>query len=46
MVRVQNPNLEILSLAVEQLGDLADEMVFVGGCATRCAIGDLSLCKL
>ena len=40
MVRVQNPNLEILSLAVKQLGELADEMVFVGGCATGLLITD------
>ena len=29
MVREQNPNLEILMLAVDRLGGLADEMVFV-----------------
>lgn len=29
-----NPNLDILIRAVDQLGDLADDMVFVGGCAT------------
>ena len=40
MARDQNPNLEILMLAVEQLGDLADEMVFVGGCATGLLITD------
>lgn len=40
MTRVQNPNLEILMLAVEQLGELADEMVFVGGCATGLLITD------
>ena len=40
MARTQNPNLEILSLAVEQLGELADEMVFVGGCATGLLITD------
>jgi hypothetical protein len=33
MTRVQNPNLEILALAVNQLGELADDMVFLGGCA-------------
>lgn len=42
MVRAQNPNLEILRLAVEQLGDLADEMVFVGGCATGLLITDVA----
>lgn len=40
MARAQNPNLEILMLAVEQLGELADEMVFVGGCATGLLITD------
>jgi len=40
MASVQNPNLKILMLAVEQLGDLADEMVFVGGCATGLLIND------
>jgi len=34
MERKQNPNLEILILAVDQLGELADEIVFVGGSAT------------
>jgi len=40
MSRLQNPNLEILILAVDQLGGLADEMVFVGGCATGLLITD------
>ena len=40
MSRVQNPNLDILMLTVEQLGELADEMVFVGGCATGLLITD------
>jgi predicted nucleotidyltransferase len=35
-----NPNLDILLQAVEQLGELADEMVFVGGCATGLLITD------
>jgi len=42
MVKVQNPNLEILMLAVEQLEELADEMVFLGGCATGLLITDLA----
>ena len=29
-----NPNLEMLRGAVKNLGELADEMVFVGGCTT------------
>lgn len=40
MDRAKNPNLEILMLAVDQLGELADEMVFVGGCATGLLITD------
>lgn len=40
MARAQNPNLEILALAVERLGELSDEMVFLGGCATGLLITD------
>ncbi len=40
MVREQNPNLEILMLAVDQLDYLADKMVFLGGCATGLLITD------
>ena len=40
MVDTQNPNLEILMLAVDQLGDLSDMMVFLGGCATGLLISD------
>jgi len=40
MARAQNPNLEILELAVERLGPLADKMVFLGGCATGLLITD------
>ena len=32
--RTDNPNLAILEIAVEALGDLSDSLVFVGGCAT------------
>ncbi|MBA1446000.1 MAG: hypothetical protein FE835_14070 [Gammaproteobacteria bacterium] len=39
-MRMQNPNLEILELAVERLGALADQMVFLGGCATGLLITD------
>lgn len=35
-----NPNLEILEMAVELLGPLSDDMVFVGGCATGLLISD------
>jgi hypothetical protein len=40
MARQQNPNLDLLMLAVDRLGDLADEMVFLGGCATGLLITD------
>ena len=34
MAKQQNPNLEILEIAIARLAELADELVFVGGCAT------------
>ena len=40
MKKTQNPNLEILMLAVDQLDDLADELVFLGGCATGLLVTD------
>lgn len=40
MVREKNPNLEVMILAVEQLGELVNEMVFLGGCATGLLITD------
>ena len=40
MTRERNPNIDILELAVDQLGELADEMVFLGGCATGLLITD------
>jgi len=39
--RANNPNLEILSGAVKKLGPLADEMVFLGGCATPLSLIEL-----
>lgn len=39
-MRAQNPNIEILEMTVKQLGDLADDMVFLGGCATGLLITD------
>ena len=39
-LKLQNPNLEILLLAVGRLGQLVDEMVFLGGCATGLLITD------
>ena len=35
-----NPNLEILETAVKLLGPLADEVVFLGGCATGLLVTD------
>lgn len=40
MTRTQNPNIEILMLAAHQLEELADEMVFLGGCAAGLLITD------
>ena len=40
MNSVQNPNLEMFNSAVEQLGDLVNELVFLGGCATGLLITD------
>lgn len=40
MRRAANPNLEIMEIAVARLGALADEMVFLGGCATGLLITD------
>jgi predicted nucleotidyltransferase len=42
MPRKGNPNLEILETAVERLGSLADEMVFLGGCATGLLLTDVA----
>lgn len=40
MARTQNPNLEIIEIAVQALGSLSDELVFLGGCATALLIKD------
>ena len=40
MHRQQNPNIEILKAAVRQLGSLADDMVFLGGCASGLLVTD------
>lgn len=40
MARERNPNIDILELAIDQLGVLASEMVFLGGCATGLLITD------
>jgi hypothetical protein len=41
MHREQNPNLEILQTAVRLLGPLADDMVFLGGCAAGLLLTDV-----
>lgn len=40
MVRMQNPNLEIIETAAQALGPMCDELVFLGGCATALLITD------
>lgn len=40
MEKQVNPNIEILTMAVDMLGPLKDEMVFLGGCATGLLITD------
>lgn len=42
MARAQNPNVDIFERAIERLGDLADEMVFLGGCATGLLLTDVA----
>ncbi len=42
MHREQNPNIEILEIAVDALGPLADEVVFLGGCATGLLLTDVA----
>jgi hypothetical protein len=42
MIRAQNPNLKILEFAVERLGELTNEMVFLGGCATGLLMTDVA----
>jgi len=41
MRRAANPNLAIMEIAVARLGALAEEMVFLGGCATGLLIPGL-----
>ena len=42
MRRERNPNLQILEMAVAYLGPLADDMVFLGGCATGLLLTDVA----
>lgn len=37
-----HPNIELLEKMVERLGDLSEQMVFVGGCATGLLITDVA----
>ena len=36
----RNPNLELLEAAVNRLGPLVNELVFLGGCATGLQLSD------
>jgi len=40
MHRAANPNLEIMEIAASRLGNLVDELVFLGGCATGLLLTD------
>jgi predicted nucleotidyltransferase len=42
MHRERNPNLRILEMVVEHLGPLADDMAFMGGCATGLLLTDVA----
>ena len=41
-----NANLEMLRIAVEHLGPLADELVFVGGCTTGLFVTDAAAAEV
>ena len=36
----KHPNLELLAFALQRLGSLSEEMVFLGGCATGLLVDD------
>lgn len=40
MPKVDDPNIEMLEIAVERLGILIDDLVFLGGCATGLLLTD------
>lgn len=42
MARERNPNTDILEKVVECLGPLAEDMVFIGGCATGLLLTDVA----
>ena len=39
-MKKEHPNIQILETAIQKLGPLADEMVFLGGCATCLLLTD------
>lgn len=42
MPRILNPNLDLLERTVDQLGELTDKLVFLGGCATGLLLSDFA----
>lgn len=40
MLKSQHPNLDLLAFALERLGSLSDELVFLGGCAIGLLVDD------
>jgi hypothetical protein len=40
MAPTNNPNMEMLQVAVDRLGPLVDDLVFLGGCATGLLLTD------
>jgi hypothetical protein len=40
VLKNKNPNIEMLEIAVERLGKLIDDVVFLGGCATGLLLTD------
>ena len=40
MHRISNPNIELLEIAVQQLDELVERVVFLGGCATGLLLTD------
>lgn len=43
MPKRHNPNIEMLEVAVERLGRLIGDVVFLGGCATHLKVGRLGI---
>lgn len=42
MHRISNPNIELLEIAVQQLDELVERVVFLGGCATGLLLTDIA----